>query len=306
MLLSPLGMTGQRAPLPADPAEHPLRASLARGDRGYARALPALLHMLRARDHALLSEAVIAQIGGLIADVAQQVHALAGPGSGPTEAIADRLLADEALRSHCLGLAIEWMLALRLEQQQGLDPVLAPTLQTLVSAAEGAGSDLPMRVLAAQARFAQNQRRMTLPLGELPAELFHTALIAGRPPGGGEAGQDEERLRASYDEGETRLALLGRLASGGGNADLLTVEDAGIALWLSMMAARSGQNRQRVTLAAADPHLGRLLLTLRAAGLAPAEAERQALLLNPDAELPRGLHDIGTREAAHWLAEASQ
>ncbi|WP_133365423.1 hypothetical protein [Qipengyuania sediminis] len=306
MLLSLSEMTGQRAPLPADPAEHPLRASLARGDRGHARAQPALLHLLRAREQALLSEAVIAQIAGLIADMAGQVCRVAGPGAGPPDALEERLLADDSLRNHCLALVIEWLLALRLEEQQGLDPVLAPALQSLVTAADGAGGDLPMRALAAQARFAQSQRRMTLPLADLPAELFHIALLSGRGPGQREAAPAEDQLRASYDEGETRLALFGRLASAGGDADLLSVENAGIALWLTAVAARSGQSRQRIAFAAADPHLGRLLLTLRAAGLAPAEAERQALLLNPDAELPRGLHDIGTREAAQWLAEAGE
>jgi hypothetical protein len=77
-----------------------------------------------------------------------------------------------------------------------------------------------------------------------------------------------------------------------------------VALWRSAVAARSGQDRDRTACAVADPSLGRLLLTLRAAGVAPAEAERQALRTQPDAVLPRGLQDIGTREAAQWLAAA--
>lgn len=37
-----------------------------------------------------------------------------------------------------------------------------------------------MAALAAQSRFIQHQRRMSLPIGELPAELFLSALQAMR------------------------------------------------------------------------------------------------------------------------------
>ena len=76
-----------------------------------------------------------------------------------------------------------------------------------------------------------------------------------------------------------------------------------MALWLSILADGSGQSRDRTACAAADTHLGRLLLTLRAAGTPSAEAERQALRIQPDAEIPRGLDDVSTREATQWLAD---
>ena len=108
-----------------------------------------------------------------------------------------------------------------------------------------------------------------------------------------------------YDEAQAD-GVLARLVreAGAHTPKVLNVEDAGVALWLSGLAARSGESRDRTACAAADPHLGRLLLTLRAAGATPVEAERQALRVQPDADLPRGLADVGTREAAQWLAEA--
>lgn len=306
-------MTGSRAQTPADPAPHPLRAALARGDELVARSGPALHRILAVEDRSLLSEAVVAQVSGMLADLADQLVAARGASIEPVaarEAVAARLLLVDALRTHCQALALEWRLAVKLEAELAIDPVLSPLIQALVADADPNVGAVAMAVLAAQARFAQSQRRMQLPLGELPAELFHAALLAAREAvaaaGQDDAARAEARLRAGYEEGAGRLALLARLVAtaGGIPTPMPTLEDGGVALWLSTLAARSGEDRERTACAAADPLLGRLLLTLRAAGVAPAEAERQALRTQPDAVLPRGLQDIGTREAAQWLAEA--
>jgi hypothetical protein len=304
-------MTGLRAPIPPDSTEHPLRAALARGDALRARSGPALQHLVAVQDCSLISEAVVAQVGGMLRHLADQIvdgRAVADPAAA-RERVIDSLLRIDALREHCQALALEWRLAVRLEAEAAVDPVLTPLLQTLVADTDAGVGALAMAVLAAQARFAQAQRRVQLPLAELPAELFHAVMLAAREMSG-EGDEDyaraETRLRAAYDEGAGRLSLLARLMSVAGAipSPLPAIEDAGVALWLSAVAARSGQDRDRTACAVADPSLGRLLLTLRAAGVAPAEAERQALRTQPDAVLPRGLQDIGTREAAQWLAAA--
>lgn len=315
-MLNVLSMTGPRAQDPAEFADHPLRAALARGDRMFARSGPALHHMLAARDRSLVSDAVVAQVSGMLADLAQQLAGARGLAPDATaraaEAIAVRLLTLEGLRSHCHALALEWWLTLRLERDLALDPVLSPLLQLLIAQPDPATGALAMAVLAAQARFAQAQRRMQLPLGELPAELFHAVLLAARDitseAGGDAIARAESGLRAAFDEGASRFTLLARLAGGAGSATSpslrFLVEHAGVALWLSALAVAADESRERAACAAVDPQLGRLLLSLRAAGVSPAEAERQALTVQPDAALPRGLQDVGTREAAQWLAEA--
>ena len=307
-------MTDPRAQTPADPADHPLRTALWRGDRLHARSAPALQHLLAAPDHSLIEEAVVAQVRGMLADLARQLseaRSRARPiPAALQEAMQSRLLLDGDLRGHCQALALEWRLAQTLEAELAIDPVLSPLVQIWVAEADAATGALAMAALAAQARFAQAQRRMQLPLAELPAELFHAVLAAARevvPDDAPEAAaQGDASLRAGYDEATGRLALLARLAreAGAQTTKALDVEEAGVALWLSALAARSGESRERTACAAADPHLGRILLTLRAAGAAPAEAERQALRIQPNAALPRGLAEIGTREAAQWLAEA--
>lgn len=312
-MIALLEMTGPRASIPAEPAEHPLRAALARGDDMHARSGPALRHILASPDRSLISEAVVAQVSGMLADMAEQLILARGApraSAAQQEALNTRLLQNDALRAHCQALALEWRLAARLEAELAIDPVLSPLIQALVAHGDPGVGSLAMAVLAAQARFAQAQRRMQLPLSELPAELFHAALLlareVGAPPSLDDATRAEARLRSDYEEGASRLALLARLVAMAGAmpVPMPAIEDAGVALWLSALAERSGEDRDRTACAAADPSLGRLLLTLRAAGAAPADAERQALRAQPDAVLPRGLDDIGTREAAQWLAEA--
>lgn len=309
-------MTGSRAQTPADAADHPLRAALARGDRAHARSAPALRHLLAAPDQSLIEEAVVAQVRGMLANLASQLveaRLRSRPVDAATQdAMLARLLLEDDLRAHCQALALEWRLARKLESGLAIDPVLSPLLQAWVAEADAATGSLAMAALAAQARFAQAQRRMQLPLAELPAELFHAVLAAAReviPDTDADAvAQADARLRGDYEEGASRLALLARLVreAGAQTPRALSVEDAGVALWLSALAARSGESRDRTACAAADPHLGRLLLTLRAAGAMPAEAERQALRIQPDADLPRGLADVGTREAAQWLADVQR
>lgn len=313
MVVTLLVMTGTRAPLPADPPAHPLRAALARGDALHARSGPALMHILAAQDRSLLSEAVVAQVSGMLADLSTQlVKAFSREATTPRQlmAVQSHLLQIDGLRAHCQALALEWRLALRLEAEQALDPVLSSLLQTLIGHENAATAALAMAALAAQARFAQAQRRMELAVGELPAELFHAVLVAARAALASDLQDDpakpEARLRSTYDEGTSRLSLMARLvaAENALPVPMPPLDEAGVALWLTMLSLRAGEDRDRTACSVADPALGRLLLTLRAAGVAPLEAERQTLRVQPDAVLPRGLQDIGTREAAQWLAEA--
>ena len=302
-------MTGPRAPFPAETAEHPLRASLARGEALAVHSARAMKAMMFVNDHSLVTEAIVAQAAGMIENLAAQ---LASHGSGSAASAAARttlfesLLRVKELRVHCHGLALEWHLSLSLEQERALDPVLSPMLQLLVEQEDEGTAALAMAALTAQARFAQAQRRMELSLAELPAELFHHVLAIARDIRPGWEDETEWELRTDFDEGTGRLALLARLslesAAHWGNE--FAVEKLGVALWLSALRAHTGEDRERLSGAAANPHPGRLLLVLRAAGMSPGEAERQVLFIHPNAEIPTGLQDVGTREAAQWLGEA--
>ena len=168
-----------------------------------------------------------------------------------------------------------------------------------------------MATLAAQVRFLQHARRMELPLGELPSELFDAALQTLRAHAGERerdaAGRALTRLRGDYDEGKSRLALIARLITGLGAtaATALAVDHAGVALFLSALALGSGQDRDLAVLSTNDRQLARLVLGLRAAGLKRQQAEAQFVFLHQDVSLPEGFDSLRASAAAALLASAA-
>ncbi|MFN5779780.1 MAG: hypothetical protein ACK44O_09970, partial [Novosphingobium sp.] len=81
-----------------------------------------------------------------------------------------------ALLNHIHAQALEFQLGERLQARIALDPVLSPLLQALIASPDSTTAASAMALLAAQARYVQAQRRMQLPVGELPADLFHAIL----------------------------------------------------------------------------------------------------------------------------------
>ena len=172
----------------ADSVEDMLRGELAQGDVILSTARPILRHLLANDDHALFSDEVIAKIRGMMVHLARQLlfklaEELKKDERGAfveqrQDALATVLLEDTAFLGHAHALAIEAQLAERLQARSGIDPVLSPLMQELAASSDGAQAAAAMRIVASQARFMQHQRRMELPLAELPAELFHAATKA--------------------------------------------------------------------------------------------------------------------------------
>ena len=311
MTLDTLAMIGPGATPPSDSSDqHPLRAALAFGDEVLARNQSALEYLLLSQDHSLVSESVVFQVQGMIASLARDLIGTRIERDGYAARLETQLIRQETIRRHCQALALEWRLTKQLQGVIGLDPVLAPLLQQAISDSNTAIAGNAMAALAAQARFAQSQCRMELSPFELPAELFHLVLLVARDctsaTDADSLRAEEARLRSKYDEGNSRLALQAQLASQWGEptAKHLDIQQSGLGLWLAALSLRSGETREQISLATVEPMLGRLLLTLRAAGARPHEAETQVLLITGDASLPRGLHEVGTREAAQWLAQS--
>ncbi len=290
-----------------------LRDELARESRALAAVVPVLRHLLASDAHALVSEAILARVRGMILDLAAQLLAvIAGrdPATrwpAPADArardrLAEALMADEVLLGFCHALAAESLIAERLQQRHAIDPVLSPLLQELIASEDPAIAALAMQALAAQSRFVQGQRRMELPLGELPAELFHALVARARneaPEEGALA-----RLQAGYDEAAGRLGLIARLVAAmrRGAVAAFGLDHAGLALFASALAAAARCPREHVVLACHEGQGMRLSLMLRAAGVAPAAAERQQLLVAPSAAMHRALAGIAPERAAALLA----
>lgn len=300
--------------------EEILREGLAEGDAMAERAVPILRHLLGNDENSLFSDEVIARVRGMLAHVSSQLlDAMEQERSSDdasrhaeedVQALSGSLGDAPAVLGHVHALALEWQLTERLHARHGLDTVLSPLVQELVASKDAGTAALAMKVLAAQARYCQSQRRMQLPLGELPGDLLHQALIAMRTLAGGNgdanerAAAAEATIRAAYDEGASRLALLSRLvASMGGTAvAALSVTHAGVALFATALSIGSGQDRDAAILSTNEAQLARFALSLRAAGLKPMGVEEQFLAIHPEIALPEGFEQLGADRAAAILS----
>lgn len=305
------------APEPAPEASSAsarIEAMLARGDAVLGTVGPILRHLLAHDDHSMFSDEIVARVRGMAGDLARQLLDALGDDDAPFPAddravddLAELLIGSSALLCYLHALALEWQLTERLQARLALDPVLSPLLQALIGSSEPATSGIAMNLLAAQARFCQSQRRMQLPLGELPGDLLHGALLAMRAHAAADnarAERAEQAIRHDYDEGHGRLGLISRLVTGmgGGMVAALTVGHAGAAIFLTALAMASGQDRDTAVLATSEGQAVRLALALRAAGLKPQTMEEQFLALNPDGALPEGIDHFGAHRAAEMLS----
>ena len=291
-----------------------LRDELERGNRALRGVAPVVAHMLENSGPALVSDAIIARLRGMLADLARQLlHAARVPMRGAPgdaiaiDALADALAGEGALIEHLHALAMEGYLTERLSQMTGLDPVLSPLMQELIASDQPATAELAMTTLAAQSRFMQGQRRMELPLGELPADLFSAVLevcedtryaMVGRPDAAALA-----HLRRRFDEGAGRQGLLARLVSAmrGGTLAALALNHAGLALFVSGLAAMTRQPRALAILACHEGQAVRLALSLRAAGLEPAAVEAQFAVLGQIEALRNGAATLPPERAQALL-----
>lgn len=300
-----------------------MREELAHGDAMIGTIAPILRHLLANDEHSVFSDEILAALRGMMNHVASQLLDALNAAAGTPEArdhapaqlaaLVDGFVGHPGFLSHVHALALEWKLALRMEARLALDPVISPLLQALVASPDQQVAASSMALLASQARFAQTQRRMQLPLTELPGDLLHATLVAMR----GMAGEDpetlaihaaaEQTIRDSYDESRTRLGLISRLVMGmgGGATAALSVTHAGVPIFLSALALASGQDRDMVVLSTNEGQVARLALALRASGLRANAIEEQFGSLHPDVILPEGFENLGSDHAAALLARSA-
>ena len=300
-----------------------LRDELAHGDALIGTIAPILRHLLANDEHSVISDEIIARVRGMMADVARQILTeLAIAAGNPDDrdhspdqvsALVESLVGHNGFLAHVHALALEWQLTERMQARLGLDPVLAPLLQALIASSDAAVASSAMALLASQARFATRQRRMQLPLSELPGDLLHAALLALRGHVGDDpavqpaAVQAEQVIRGQFDESRTRLGLISRIVTGmgGGATAALAITHAGVGIFVSALALASGQDRDMAVLATNEGQLARLALALRASGLKPRMIEEQFVSLHPEVALPLGFELLGSDQAAALLARSA-
>lgn len=295
-------------------AELALRNGLAEGDMAIGSIGPVLGHLLASRQHALFSEETVSRVRGMVSDLARQLVFAEAIRAGRPEAsmpaeeelssVLQALLTNTRLVSHCHALAIEGQLSTRLERELAVDPVLSPLLQALIASDDNATASTAMAALASQARFVQSQRRMELPVAELPADLFDQILQERAADGAIPSAATIDILREEYHESATRLGLFSRLVAGmgAGARAALSIRHAGIALFLSSLSATNRYDRNLAIIATSERQGARLALSLRAAGLKAQEIEEQFLYLHPETYLPEGLDGVTVDRASAVLA----
>jgi hypothetical protein len=303
-----------------DSVESALRAGLVSGDATAESIVPILRHVLTSEDSSLFGDEIVARVRGMLNDLAGQLldrQDLFGGDGAPVNdnsaaigILGDVLLDSAALLGHLHALALEWQLTQRLEARFGVDPVLTPLLQALISSNNPQTAGLAMHLLAAQARHGQTQRRMALPLLELPAELLHLALTALRTtadrlgPAGDRVEAVQSRVRRDYDEATTRLGLAAQLVSslGPDARDALSIRHAGTAIFVSALAIGADIDRDQAVLSTHESQAARFALALRASGVKGRAVLDQCLTLHPDLSFPDSLEEVSPDRAAALLA----
>ena len=324
-------MTGMANPAPSGAAASAKKALLAeelaqqlaaaRGNSVHA--IPILRHLLRSDDRSIFSDEIVARVKGMFLDVARQLVIALAEAAGHAEPegwaheAADELghvlIENPVFLEHFHTLALEWQWTERLVQRRALDPVLSPLLEAQMGQADAGIAAAAMNLLAAQARFCQHQRRMQMPLAELPGDLLHIALVSLRAYVGIEDHADsyaliaERNVRDRFDEARGRLVQMRRVldAMAENGVDTLALDSAGLALFLSALARGSGQSRETVIMAMADSQMLQLTVILKACGLAPDAAAAVLQALYPDAVLPADALEIGSDQANALLTAAA-
>ncbi|MBV1918935.1 MAG: hypothetical protein KUG65_12865, partial [Sphingomonadaceae bacterium] len=266
------------ASVDVDSVESIFRDELANSDSAAGTVVPILRHVLSSEDNSLFSDDIIARVRGMLQNITVQLlDRLESAGDEPftaehdserISALRDMLIANAVFVGHLHALALEWQLTERLQARLGTDPVLTPLLQELIASKDAETAALAMRFLAAQARHCQSQRRMRLPLLELPGDLLHAAVLVMRTFGDEDRGEDsraaaaEASIRAEYDEALTRLGMMTRLvmAMGSRAISALSITHAGAAIFLSALSIGSGFDRDMAVLSTNEAQAARLAL----------------------------------------------
>lgn len=325
------------AATPAASVKDVLRAELAYGDVMLGTVGPILGHLVLNHDHSLFTDAIIARVRGMLVDVAKQMLDIEArhvpPPSPPAvdvsddpdtadapqptaeeltatriENLASALSGNSAFLEHCHALAIEYQVAERLKSRNSLDPVLTPLIQSFIASKDDRVASTAMAALTAQARFMEQQRRMVLPLDELPATLSRHAIACWQAENSVQNAESaaaiSAALRNSTNAENTRVILFSDLLTGmgGGITAALALPHAGVSMFISALAATTGLPREHATLVTNDRQMARLALSLKGAGLNSRTIEEQFLYLHPEIELPEDFDTIRPEEARALLA----
>ena len=284
-------------------------------------ARPILQFLMANQDRAMFSDEVIATLRGMISHLARQLlQELAIEDADPSAFVAEHeetlcqlIASDGAFLDHAHAFALEGRFTERLLRQSEIDPVLTPLLKELAASPDADKAQDAMHLMASQARFVQQMRRMELPLTELPAEIYHRLLLAMRKVATSkqQALRAETHLRETYDEAASRLGQLTKraLTLAEEMPAKLAIQDFGFAIFATRLAMASGQDRVSVILSMSNNQITRFAGIARLAGLKEQQVYEQLLFLHPektgDTDLS-GLERLGRSDLIELLGSRAE
>ncbi|WP_260922342.1 hypothetical protein [Novosphingobium sp. 9] len=303
--------------------EAAMRVQLMQGDAVAQEARPILRHLLQQDSNDLFSEEIVARVKGMIRSLANALQDAIFADDHYTEA-AQRdmvendffhlLVVDEAMLQHLHAMALEYQVTQRLQARLSLDAVTSPLVRELIASSDMQLQSLAMAYLAAQARWCQSQRRMAITVAELPAAQFDVIMaalhgVAAEHSVVGERLPDcVRRLKEARGLGRCRLDLARSIVDAlpVDAEKALSIEHAGVGLFVSTLAGALGEVRDQVAFSLHASQSARLLLQLRAAGLRAAAVELQFVMIHPGLPLPMGIETLGADRAAEVLAQSGR
>ena len=113
-------------------------------------------------------------------------------------------------------------------------------------------------------------------------------------------------MRARFDEQRGRLALVGRVLGAMADEDAdkaLSIEHAGVTLFLSALGRASGLGREAAIMASTEGQHLRFALALCASGLDHDRMTAQFYTVHPDAAMPDAVRELDQQAAATLLRE---
>lgn len=293
----------------ADSVEQTLRVELARCQAATAAAAPVLRHLLANEDPVVFSDAVVASVRGMIANIADELleafqsNSEINHGAKQREQLVEALADNAPVLAHVHAVGLEVRLTERLQLRAGVDEVVSPLLEELSASHDPELVELAGALIAAQTRFMRQCRQMALPLAELPAAVFDAgveALHLSDAPDFYAA----ERISRDSHAGRRRVDLLADLVDLIPHPKgLLSIEEVGLATFVSALAKASMLDRDEAVLLLTENQGTRLLLALRAAGVNPRMVEQQFQAIHPDTPVPDGFAALSPQGAAALLQE---
>lgn len=286
-------------------ARDDLRRSLLRGDLEIADIQPVLTQLIGRQNGSCFSSEVLARVRAMLQSLAADLLLrMDGPTATPLssekcKAILEDISGNTLILCYIHSLVLEGYVTARLQAQLGLSATRPALLDGLCHDSDSPLGSLALGCVAAQTRFMALYERMDLRLADLAPEIGTSVLASCSASHGAGVG-------ASVTSRPGRLSLLSDLADHPQFApsQALDIAHAGFALFATVLAKQSAQERELVVMGVGSHHSTRIALALKSIGVSDELCQRNLSLLNTPVSELDALSAITASDAALILSQS--